>query len=343
VTARLDILVVRVSRPLTSFQRLALWTTATTYVLILVGGLVRASGAGLGCPDWPRCFGTWIPPASAAELPAGFDASQFNPTLMWTEYLNRLLGASVGLLIFATLVSAIRHHRRTGRILWPTLAAFLLVGFQGWLGGVVVAQELAAWIVTVHLIVALVIVSLLLYATVYAFFAGRPKPSLSTAGERRSLAWASAALIAFTLAQVALGAQVRGSVDEALDAGTIRAAALATVGRIDLWHRETALVVLVLAGVVGAVVARKHMRDRPLTLAALAVGALVLAQIALGLVMAYIGLTPAAQVAHLTSSSLLLGAETVLLLLVWWHPGSGNSGAPRSVRRSKEDRHASIG
>jgi cytochrome c oxidase assembly protein subunit 15 len=70
------------------------------------------------------------PPASAAALPAGFDPSQFNPSLMWTEYLNRLLGVSVGFLILATLVSAIRHHRRAGRILWPTLAAFLLVGFQ---------------------------------------------------------------------------------------------------------------------------------------------------------------------------------------------------------------------
>src|SRR5262245_59139243 len=76
------------SRGSSSFQRLALWTTATTYFLILVGGLVRASGAGLGCPDWPRCFGAWVPPASAAELPPQFDASLFNPTLMWTEYLN---------------------------------------------------------------------------------------------------------------------------------------------------------------------------------------------------------------------------------------------------------------
>jgi len=185
----------RVSRPLTSFQRLALWTTATTYLLILVGGLVRASGAGLGCPDWPRCFGSWIPPASAAALPAGFDPSQFNPSLMWTEYLNRLLGVSVGFLILATLVSAIRHHRGAGRILWPTLAAFLLVGFQGWLGGVVVQQELASWIVTVHLVVALVIVSLLLYATVYAFFLDAPPPAAATRARRTPLTWAVIALI----------------------------------------------------------------------------------------------------------------------------------------------------
>src|SRR6185436_11022631 len=84
---------------LTSFQRLALWTTTTTYFLILVGGLVRASGAGLGCPDWPRCFGSWIPPASAADLPPQFDPALFNSTLMWTEYLNRLLGVTVGFLI----------------------------------------------------------------------------------------------------------------------------------------------------------------------------------------------------------------------------------------------------
>ena len=89
------------------FVRLAL----ARYALILVGSLVRVSGAGLGCPDWPRCFGSWIPPASAAELPPQFDASQFNPSLMWTEYVNRLLGVTVGFSILAATVSAWRHHR----------------------------------------------------------------------------------------------------------------------------------------------------------------------------------------------------------------------------------------
>ena len=171
----------------------------------------RLTDSGLGCPDWPRCFGSWIPPASAAQLPTGFDASQFNETLMWTEYLNRLLGVIVGLLIFATLISAWRHHRRTPRIYWPTLAAFLLVGFQGWLGGVVVEQELAPWIVTVHLIVALLIVSLLLYSTVYAFFADKP---LDARNVRGPLAWSTLLLIALTLGQVTLGAQVRENTGE---------------------------------------------------------------------------------------------------------------------------------
>jgi cytochrome c oxidase assembly protein subunit 15 len=278
---------------------------------------VRASGAGLGCPDWPRCFGGWIPPASAAELPAGFDSAQFNATLMWTEYLNRVLGVTVGFLILATLVSAIRHHRQTPAILWPTITAFLLVGFQGWLGGQVVAHELAAWIVTVHLVVALVIVSLLLYATLYAWY--RPDEHSQAWPGDAPLAWASAVMIALTLGQVALGAQVRGGVDAALDRGVRRWEVLAAVGRVDLWHRELAAVVFGLTLVVMWLVWRRA-RPRPLVHAAAAVAGLVACQIALGAAMAYLALTPPLQVAHLTTSSLLLGAQTVLLLLARWLP-----------------------
>jgi cytochrome c oxidase assembly protein subunit 15 len=307
------------ARRFSSFQTLALWTTGTTYFLILVGGLVRASGAGLGCPDWPRCFGSWIPPSSAAALPPGFEAAQFNPTLMWTEYLNRLLGVTVGILIFATLISALRHHRRTPQIVWPTLAAFLLVGFQGWLGGVVVQQELAAWLVTAHMVVALVIVSLLLYSTVYAFFAEGGARRVQ-GSSRRALAWASIALIAITLVQVVLGTQVREAVDHAMDAGVARGNALATVGAVDMWHREASLLVIAATAILAGVVWTQHPHERALTRSSLFVILLVGLQIVLGLTMAYLVLTPPAQIAHLTASSLLLGAETIVFLLARWLP-----------------------
>lgn len=305
-----------------AFQRLALATTAVTYVLILVGGLVRASGAGLGCPDWPRCFGSWIPPASAAELPAGFDPSQFNPTLMWTEYLNRLLGASVGLLILATAILAWRHHRRQPHILWPVIAALLLTGYQGWLGGRVVAHELAAWIVTVHMIVALIIVSLLLYATVYSLYARDGQPVMWTR-TRRGTARLVGALIVMTLVQVGLGTQVRGHVDAALDTGVPHADALATVGAVDRWHRDAALIVFTFAMVMLPIVMRH--REGLLVRAAWVMVLCAAAQIGVGLLLAYVSLTPAAQVAHLTVASVLLGAETVLLLLLWWAPDEGFS------------------
>lgn len=291
---------------LTSFQRLALWTTAATYFLILVGGLVRASGAGLGCPDWPRCFGSWIPPASAAALPPQFDVSQFNPTLMWTEYLNRLLGVTVGLLILATTISAWRQHRDQPRIVWTTTAALLLTGFQGWLGGRVVAHELAAWIVTVHMIVALVIVQLLLFATM---------DSLSRINLRALLSrgWPALALIAVTLVQIGFGTQVRGQVDTAIDAGVARDLALASVGRIDYLHRDLAFAVL--AGAAAMCVWLLWRRPAPRLIAwSVAVLTLAVVQVAVGAFMAYASLLPAAQIAHLTIASLLLGAETVLLL-----------------------------
>jgi cytochrome c oxidase assembly protein subunit 15 len=302
---------------LTSFQRLALWTTATTYFLILVGGLVRASGAGLGCPDWPRCFGSWIPPASVADLPPQFDPSQFNPTLMWTEYLNRLLGITVGFLILATAISAWRHHRHQPRILWTTIAAFLLVGFEGWLGGLVVAHELAAWIVTAHLIVAIIIVQLLLYATFEAFAGASGASGASGATGASGASGASGAtgaaiLILVTLVQAGLGTQVRGGLDAALDAGVARDAALATVGRLDYLHRDLAFVV-----VIGATLLTLWLLSKrsPLIRWSFVVLTLAVAQIVLGVVMAYVSLIPAAQVGHLTLASLLLGAETVVWLM----------------------------
>lgn len=294
---------------LTSFQRLALWTTAFTYLLILVGGLVRASGAGLGCPDWPRCFGSWIPPASVADLPAQFDPSQFNPALMWTEYLNRLLGITVGFLILATAISAWRNHRHQPRILWTTIAAFLLVGFEGWLGGVVVAHELASWIVTAHLIVAIVIVQLLLYATFEAF-APRPREAPG-APAAPWLSWAAGALIVLTLIQAGFGTQVREGVDAALDGGFGRSEALSTVGRLDYLHRDLAFVVMIVATLLTLWLLSKRS---PLIRWAFVVLALAVAQVAVGALMAYVSLIPAAQVGHLTLASLLLGAETVLWL-----------------------------
>ena len=302
----------------TSFQRLAIAATAVTYLLIAVGGLVRASGAGLGCPDWPRCFGSWIPPAAAADLPPGFDPAQFNPTLMWTEYLNRLLGVTVGLVILAATVSAWRHHRREPRILGPIVAAVLLTGFQGWLGGRVVAHDLAAWIVTVHMLVALVIVALLLGALLESW---RRPSGTAAPPARRALGWWTSAVIVLTLVQVGVGTQVRGRVDDALDV-VPRADALAAVGGLDTTHRELAA----LAGL--AVVALwlrvwlRHGDDVALRRAASLALACTAAQVVAGVALTA-GLPPAAQVAHLTLASLMLGALTAIAFIAWrWAPSA---------------------
>jgi heme a synthase len=303
---------------LSPFQRLAIATTLLTYLLIAVGGLVRASGAGLGCPDWPRCFGSWIPPASAAALPPQFDPAQFNPTLMWTEYLNRLLGVSVGFAILATTVAAWRRHRRAPRIVWPIVVALLLTGFQGWLGGRVVVHELAAWIVTAHMLVALVIVQLLLWATVESLVserpAARPSPGL------RAFGWWAGAATGLLLVQVAFGTLVRGQVDVALDAGLLRADALASVGALDARHRELALVVTLAVVALWLWAWLRHGTHTALMRVTATALVVVVAQLVAGMALAGLALPPAAQVLHLTLASLLLGALTAVALMAWRWP-----------------------
>ena len=79
-------------------------TILFTYLLIFIGGLVRVSGAGMGCPDWPKCFDRWIPPTNVDQLPDHIDPALFNIVLAWIEYCNRLFGVFVGLFITITFL-----------------------------------------------------------------------------------------------------------------------------------------------------------------------------------------------------------------------------------------------
>ena len=123
-------------------------------------------------------------------------------------------------------------------------------------------------------------------------------------------------LIGLTLIQIVLGAQVRGGIDAALDAGVARNSALATVGTLDYVHRDAAFVVLLGSILLTFWVVARRSNRQLIRWASVVLGLAVL-QVAVGVVMAYVSLLPAAQVGHLTLASLLLGAQTVLLLLSW--------------------------
>ena len=117
-----------------SFRKFAILSTVLTYVLIFIGGLVRVAGAGMGCPDWPKCFGRWIPPLSINQVPNHIDPSQFNIVLAWIEYCNRLFGAIVGISIMVTLYYGVKYYGKYPKVKWSIIIAFLLTLFQGWLG-----------------------------------------------------------------------------------------------------------------------------------------------------------------------------------------------------------------
>ncbi len=151
------------------FFRSAIISTFLSYLLIFVGGLVRVSGSGLGCPDWPKCFGRWIPPTSIEQIPSHIDPTVFNIVLAWIEYGNRMLGIIVGLSITLMTVIALVYFRKNSKILYSSLVSLFLVGVNGGLGAIVVSSVLNPFIVSLHMILALFLVSVLSYATIESY------------------------------------------------------------------------------------------------------------------------------------------------------------------------------
>ena len=151
------------------FFRSALTSTILSYLLIFVGGLVRVSGSGLGCPDWPKCFGRWVPPINIEQIPAHIDSTAFNIVLAWIEYGNRTLGVIVGISILLMTIIALIHFRKNNKILFSSLLSLFLVISNGGLGAIVVSSILNPFIVSLHMILALFLVSVLSYTTIESY------------------------------------------------------------------------------------------------------------------------------------------------------------------------------
>ena len=143
-----------------SFKKLASASLVATFLLITIGGLVRATKSGLGCgDDWPDCSGELVP---ALEQRAQI-----------IEYSHRLAAGVVLILLAVVAVIALRYFRNDKRVLWSSIGAFGLVMFQAILGMIVVKLHLDAISVVLHLGTALSLLALLIYMT--TFLAGGPE------------------------------------------------------------------------------------------------------------------------------------------------------------------------
>ena len=304
-----------------SFQKTALATLAATVLLISIGSLVRVSGAGLGCPDWPRCWGSWLPPAGVEDLnldyldEAGYDVADFNPVKMWIEYANRLLGVAIGLLVFITFLRSFRYRKTHPVVFYGAGLCFLLVAFQGWLGGQVVRSGLQPGIITLHMSLAVILLCTLLYVT-FQSLEGRIRVDL-TPEANVTLRRLGFALLAATILQLLLGTQVREGIDPFIkdDGGLPRGAWLAQVGLVDDVHRLSSWLVL-LAGVLVYRSARRQAAGSRLVPLARFILAGIVLQILLGISLAYGDLPRPAQVMHLTLATLLVCGECSLLLMI---------------------------
>ena len=139
---------------ITRFYNLLLATSVMVFLLIVMGGIVRVTGSGLGCPDWPKCFGQWVPPMRLDAI---------------IEYLHRLIATLTSPLILASAVIGWRRFRQYKIIYQPLIWSVVLLGFQGLLGGIVVILETPPNLVAVHLGNALIIFALILVPTAFAY------------------------------------------------------------------------------------------------------------------------------------------------------------------------------
>jgi heme o synthase len=281
------------------FQKLALAATAATFTLIAVGGLVRASGSGLGCPGWPKCFGRWFPPL------------QYHPLI---EYSHRFLATVVVILVGALAAVALRRYRSEPRILWPSVAAVVLVLFQAALGGIVVEGDLQATLVTAHFATAMLLAGVLVYLLVQAHTTDQPARPAAVPPSLARLALLTAGA---TYCLLLIGAYVRGKgaglafADWPLMNGRL-VPALEGVATPQFLHRVAAALVGLLVLYLAIRIWALPLRDRILSRLAVAVVVLFAAQILVGAANVWSRLASAAVVAHVGLAGLIWGAMVAI-------------------------------
>ena len=240
------------SKPLDSLRRyqiIALITIGAVYLLFLIGASVRASGAGMGCPDWPTCFGQWIPPTHVSQLPAnyqeiyiGYESTEFNVVKTWTEYLNRLVGVCIGLLIMLTAFASIPLRNTHKSVFIGSISAFFMVALQGWLGSKVVASNLMPGMITLHMLLALVIAATLIFA--YHQSTSSSANDTLNDHQHRIMQRFLIVLGVFIVIQIFMGTQIREMIDFAKNNAIDRSEWVQLLPNFFYVHRSFSAIVL---------------------------------------------------------------------------------------------------
>jgi cytochrome c oxidase assembly protein subunit 15 len=305
------------------FRTLCAISIAAIYLVILMGGIVRASGAGMGCPDWPRCFGQWVPPTEEAQLPAnyheiyaqrGYADTQFNPVKTWTEYVNRLVGASTGVLVLLTFLAARRYWRPDRPVFLLSLAALLLISFQGWLGSAVVASNLRPVMITVHMGVAFLIVFCMIQAL------SRAQSTDLQLDERLLPAKFKMVLttaLFMSLLQIIMGTQIRQAIDPLIAAqATDRHIWRESFPIIFYVHRSFSSLILLVNLWMAWNLFRRMPGSPLLRSLGVALGGLVMVAVLSGVTLDRLGFPAFVQPVHLLMANLIMGTQFYLFRLL---------------------------
>lgn len=315
-------------RVLRRFQVVAVITICAVVFLILVGALVRMTGSGMGCPDWPKCFGQWVPPTDISQLPAdyktrfsvaGREIADFDAFKTWVEYVNRLIGVLIGLFSVATVIAAWPLRRTVKASFWLSVAGLLGVLIVAGVGAYVVRTHLAGGMVTLHMMLALTVLALFLAAYLSSVVPtirihSKVHPPISSAVIR----W-GVVTIGFILAQIVIGTQVREGVDAiaAHMGGVDRASWLSQLGAAYDIHKVSYYSVVI--GIIGWGMALRSWLNAWKAPRFLYFGILAAlgGEILLGLGMHHLDIPAWMQPSHLLLATLLFAGSFTLLGVLW--------------------------
>ena len=317
----------------------------SVYVIILAGSTVRMTGSGMGCPDWPKCFGHLIPPTSEDQLNwnpnkefdkglmiikddvlfvakkkflsgAEFnvqnweeytkhDYAKFNVTHTWVEYINRLVTVVTGLFFLLMIITSLGYWKEKKKLVLLSFFALFLMLFEAWLGKTVVDSNLAVSKITIHMLVALLIVGVLLFI----HFQTRRNRSFRKDRLFRILIFTAFGL---TLFQIILGIDVREFVDEQLKSLGFENKELIQLEANTnfLIHRSFSVLVVFINGWL-------FLRNRKLNLGYSLpnwIVAILSIEILAGVLMFYFNFPFGTQVIHLLFAALLFGVQFYLIL-----------------------------
>ncbi|RZK49988.1 MAG: heme A synthase [Pedobacter sp.] len=337
------------------FIRVNLISIILTLMVILAGGIVRSTGSGMGCPDWPKCFDQYIPPTHVSQLPPDYqekfvakrlqknerfanflesvgrveladalrhdksiaEPEPFNAAKTWTEYVNRLCGVALGIsLIFTAIYSAV-YRKKAPRLFILSILNIFFVGYQGWLGSIVVSTNLTQWVITVHMLLAVLILGVVIYTYHYAKYLNTPDTVIMY--KVSWLKWFLFFTLAVNIFQIVMGTEVREEIDMIAKelAYNFKNTWVAKLGENFLYHRDLAIFLSVCCVIVyKMVVDRFNGKAAPLRFAKTMIYILMV-QVLSGVVLSYLSLPPVAQVIHLLFSMILFGIQYYLFLLVY--------------------------
>ncbi len=310
------------------------------YMIFVAGSLVRITGSGMGCPDWPKCFGTWVPPTAESQLPENYKAvfgerraqklekfskllttigmnetaerllndpelrheESFNAKKTWIEYINRLMGFLAGnVMLFIFAWIVLKYRKR--KLILLALLNLVLMGFQGWFGSIVVASNLVPWTITVHMFFGLLIVAIQLY--VIRMVSPSQQKNLPQIRWMQILIWL---VFAITFYQMFLGTQVREAIDELVKMGYSREMWIDELGMPFFIHRSFSWLVLVVL----LIIAWKN--EKTYKYASIRwIIALLAVELISGILLAYVDMPGVVQTAHLIFASAIFGILTMLI------------------------------